>query len=56
MAAYLKNTLRFMMHRFHRSYQIDVISNDAFFSDQFINHASKMVTVSFTDYQLIRDV
>ena len=36
------------------SYQIDVISNDAFFSDQFMNHASKMTTVNFTNNELIR--
>jgi chromosome partitioning protein len=36
------------------SYQIDVISNDAYFSDQFMNHASKMTAVNFTNNELIR--
>jgi len=38
------------------SYQIDVISNDAYFSDQFMNHASRMTTVNFTNNELIRIV
>lgn len=35
------------------SYQIDVISNDALFSDQFMNHASRMTTVNFGNNELI---
>ncbi len=35
------------------SYQIDVISNDALFSDQYMNHASRMTTVSFGNNELI---
>jgi chromosome partitioning protein len=36
------------------SYHIDVISNDALFSDQFMNHASKMTAVNFLNNQLIQ--
>lgn len=36
------------------SYHVDVISNDALFSDQFINHASKMTTVTFMNHELIQ--
>lgn len=36
------------------SYHIDVISNDALFSDQFINHASRMATVNFGNHELIK--
>ncbi|MEP7372085.1 MAG: ParA family protein [Chitinophagaceae bacterium] len=35
------------------SYQIDVIGNDPLFSDQFMNHASRMTTVSFGNNELI---
>ncbi len=35
------------------SYQIDVISNDALFSDQYMNHASRMTTVTFGNNELI---
>ncbi|MBL7740027.1 MAG: ParA family protein [Chitinophagaceae bacterium] len=36
------------------SYQIDVISNDPLFSDQFITHASRMTTVNFSNNELIK--
>lgn len=36
------------------SYQIDVISNDALFSDQYMNHASRMTTVTFGNNELIQ--
>ena len=36
------------------SYQIDVISNDALFSDQYMIHASRMTTVSFGNNELIQ--
>ena len=36
------------------SYQIDVISNDALFSDQYMNHASRMTTVTFGNNELIK--
>ena len=36
------------------SYHIDVISNDATFSDQFMNHASRMTTVNFGNNELIQ--
>ncbi len=36
------------------SYQIDVISNDAYFSDQFMNHASRMTSVNFRNNELIK--
>lgn len=36
------------------SYQIDVISNDATFSDQFMNNASKMTAVNFGNNELIK--
>jgi len=36
------------------SYHIDVISNDALFSDQFVNHSSRMTTVSFMNNELIK--
>jgi cellulose biosynthesis protein BcsQ len=36
------------------SYQIDVISNDSHFSDQFMNHASRMTTLSFGNNELIK--
>lgn len=36
------------------SYHIDVISNDALFCDQFMNHASKMTAVNFTNSELIQ--
>jgi chromosome partitioning protein len=38
------------------SYQIDVISNDPLFSDQFVNHASRMTAVSFAHHELIKMV
>jgi len=38
------------------SYQIDVISNDALFSDQFANHASRMTAVNFAHHELIKIV
>jgi chromosome partitioning protein len=38
---------------FTDSYQIDVISNDAIFTDQFMNKASKMTAVSFQNHDLI---
>lgn len=37
------------------SYQIDVISNDALFSDHYMNHASRMTTVSFGNNELIEN-
>ena len=36
------------------SYHIDVISNDARLSDQFMNKASKMTAVNFTHHELIK--
>lgn len=36
------------------SYQIDVISNDSLFSDQFMNHASRMTTINFGNNELIK--
>ncbi len=36
------------------SYQIDVISNDALFSDQFINNASRMAAVNFGNHDLMK--
>lgn len=36
------------------SYQIDVISNDATFSDQYMIHASRMTTVNFGNNELIK--
>jgi len=36
------------------SYQIDVISNDALFSDQYMIHASRMTTVNFGNNDLIK--
>jgi chromosome partitioning protein len=36
------------------SYQIDVISNDAYFSDQFMNHASRVTTMNFANHELIK--
>jgi chromosome partitioning protein len=36
------------------SYQIDVISNDALFSDQFMNNASRLTTINFTNHELIK--
>ena len=36
------------------SYQIDVISNDPLFSDQFITHASRMTTVNFSNNELVK--
>ena len=36
------------------SYQIDVISNDALFSDQFMNHASRMTAVNFGNDELLK--
>ncbi len=36
------------------SYQIDVISNDALFSDQFMNHASRITSVNFANNELIK--
>jgi chromosome partitioning protein len=38
---------------FTESYQIDVISNDAFFCDQFMNNASKITAVNFGNNELI---
>lgn len=38
------------------SYQIDVISNDGLFSDQFVNHASRMTAVNFAHHELIKIV
>ncbi len=38
------------------SYQIDVISNDPLFSDQFVNHASRMTAVSFAHHDLIKTI
>jgi chromosome partitioning protein len=35
------------------SYQIDVISNDAHFTDQFMNHASRVTTMNFANHELI---
>jgi chromosome partitioning protein len=36
------------------SYQIDVISNDALFSDQFMNKASRITTVNFINHELMK--
>lgn len=36
------------------SYHIDVISNDALLSDQFMNKASKMTALNFTNHELIK--
>jgi len=36
------------------SYQIDVISNDPLFSDQFMTHASRMTALNFGNNDLIR--
>jgi chromosome partitioning protein len=36
------------------SYHIDVISNDAFLSDQFMNKASKMTALNFTNHDLVK--
>jgi chromosome partitioning protein len=36
------------------SYQIDVISNDSLFSDQFMNQTSKMTAVNFGNHDLIK--
>lgn len=36
------------------SYHIDVISNDAFLSDQFMNKASKMTALNFANHDLIK--
>lgn len=36
------------------SYQVDVISNDPSFSDQFMNHASRMTTLNFGNNELIK--
>ena len=36
------------------SYHVDVISNDALFTDQFVNHSSKMAMVSFMNSELIK--
>ncbi|MGK2863141.1 MAG: ParA family protein [Chitinophagaceae bacterium] len=36
------------------SYQIDVISNDALFSEQFMNHASRITSVNFSNNELIK--
>ena len=36
------------------SYQIDVISNDATFSDQYMIHASRMTTLNFGNNELIK--
>lgn len=37
------------------SYQIDIISNDAFFSDQFLNSASKLTALNYTNGMQIKD-
>jgi chromosome partitioning protein len=37
------------------SYEIDVISNDALFSDQFMNHASRLATLDFGNNELIKN-
>jgi chromosome partitioning protein len=36
------------------SYHIDVISNDAYLSDQFMNKASKMTALNFTNHDLVK--
>lgn len=36
------------------SYHIDVISNDALFSDQFMNKASKMTAINFGNHDLVK--
>lgn len=36
------------------SYQIDVISNDSLFSDQFMNKASRLTAVNFLNHELIK--
>ena len=36
------------------SYHIDVISNDAILSDQFMNKASRMTTINFTNHEMIK--
>jgi chromosome partitioning protein len=36
------------------TYQIDVISNDALFSDQFMNNASRMTAVNFEHHELVQ--
>jgi len=36
------------------SYQIDVISNDALFSDQFMNKASRITALNFINHELIK--
>ncbi len=36
------------------SYQVDVISNDPLFSDQFMTHASRMTMLNFGNNELIR--
>ena len=36
------------------SYHIDVISNDAVLSDQFMNKASRMTTINFTNHEMIK--
>jgi cellulose biosynthesis protein BcsQ len=36
------------------SYQIDVISNDPLFSDQFMNHASRLAMLNFGNNELIK--
>ncbi|HEV7779706.1 MAG TPA: AAA family ATPase [Chitinophagaceae bacterium] len=37
------------------SYQIDVISNDPLFSDQFVNKSSRLAALNFTNHQLIKE-
>jgi cellulose biosynthesis protein BcsQ len=36
------------------SYHIDVISNDSFLSDQFMNSASKITTLNFGNHELVK--
>lgn len=38
------------------SYHIDIIANDAHFSDQFINHASQLTKLDFFSNQLVKNV
>ncbi len=38
------------------SYHIDIIANDANFSDQFINHASQLTKLEFFSNQLVKNV
>jgi cellulose biosynthesis protein BcsQ len=38
------------------SYQIDVISNDSFFSDQFMNRASKLTALTFTNSESVKNI